>query len=125
VLIAIDITLAGLFWAMAPDEDVLARLERTVRSLPPPTELVRAGLSADDVCDRVLEGLGTRARLHSAPRFHCACDDTRIRRAVALLGREETRAIAEARETLEVRCEFCATRYVLGPHEVGSLLPDA
>jgi type IV secretion system protein TrbL len=26
VLIAVDITLAGLFWAMAPDEDVLARL---------------------------------------------------------------------------------------------------
>ena len=26
MLIAIDITLAGLFWAMAPDEDVLARL---------------------------------------------------------------------------------------------------
>src|ERR1700689_2287427 len=26
VLIVIDITLAGLFWAMAPDEDVLARL---------------------------------------------------------------------------------------------------
>ncbi len=26
VLIAIDITLSGLFWAMAPDEDVLARL---------------------------------------------------------------------------------------------------
>jgi type IV secretion system protein TrbL len=28
VLIAIDITLAGLLWAMAPDEDVLARLIR-------------------------------------------------------------------------------------------------
>jgi type IV secretion system protein TrbL len=28
VLIAIDITLAGLFWAMAPDEDILARLVR-------------------------------------------------------------------------------------------------
>src|ERR1700691_3410366 len=26
VLIAIDITLAGLFWAMAPDENVIARL---------------------------------------------------------------------------------------------------
>src|SRR6202050_1290614 len=26
VLIAIDVTLAGLFWALAPDEDVLARL---------------------------------------------------------------------------------------------------
>jgi len=29
-LIAIDITLAGLFWAMAPDEDVLARLIRKI-----------------------------------------------------------------------------------------------
>ena len=28
VLIAIDITLAGLFWAMSPDEDVIARLVR-------------------------------------------------------------------------------------------------
>jgi type IV secretion system protein TrbL len=28
VLIAIDITLAGLFWAMSPDEDVIARLIR-------------------------------------------------------------------------------------------------
>jgi type IV secretion system protein TrbL len=28
VLIAIDITLAGIFWAMAPDEDVIARLVR-------------------------------------------------------------------------------------------------
>ena len=28
VLIAIDITLAGLFWAMAPEEDVIARLIR-------------------------------------------------------------------------------------------------
>jgi len=27
-LITIDITLAGLFWAMAPDEDVIARLIR-------------------------------------------------------------------------------------------------
>src|SRR5579872_1655637 len=26
ILIAIDITLAGLFWALTPDEDVLARL---------------------------------------------------------------------------------------------------
>jgi redox-regulated HSP33 family molecular chaperone len=42
-----------------------------------------------------------------------------------LLGRDETRAIARERERLEVRCEFCATEYVLEPDEVGALLPDA
>ena len=31
VLIAIDITLAGLFWALAPDEDVIARLRAPSR----------------------------------------------------------------------------------------------
>lgn len=107
------------------DEDVLARLERTVRALPSPTELVRAGLSADGIVDRLLEGIGARGRQRSRPEFHCGCDAERIRRAVTLLGRAETRAIAEKRERLEVRCEFCATGYVLEPDEVGALLPDA
>lgn len=107
------------------EDAVLARLERTVRELPSPTELVRAGLTADGIADRLLEGIGSRGRQRSQPEFHCACDVDRIRRAVMLLGRAETRAIAENRERLEVRCEFCATDYVLEPDEVGALLPDA
>jgi molecular chaperone Hsp33 len=107
------------------DDAVLARLERTVRELPSPTELVRAGLTADGIADRLLEGIGSRGRQRSHPEFHCACDVDRIRRAVILLGRAETRAIAENRERLEVRCEFCATDYVLEPDEVGALFPDA
>ncbi len=107
------------------DEAVLERLERTVRELPSPTELVRFGLTADGIADRLLEGIGSRGRQRSQPEFHCACDTDRIRRAVMLLGRAETRAIAEMRERLEVRCEFCATDYVLEPDEVGALIPDA
>ena len=107
------------------DDAVLAQLERTVRELPSPTELVRAGLTADGIADRLLDGIGSRGRQRSQPEFHCACDVDRIRRAVMLLGRAETRAIAENRERLEVRCEFCATDYVLEPDEVGALLPDA
>ncbi len=107
------------------DDAVLARLERTVRELPSPTELVRAGVDADGIADRLLEGIGSRGRQRTPPEFHCASDLDRIRRAVTLLGRAETRAIAEQRERLEVRCEFCATEYVLEPDEVGALLPDA
>ena len=39
VLIAIDITLAGLFWAMAPDEDVLARLIKKIFDGADPADL--------------------------------------------------------------------------------------
>jgi molecular chaperone Hsp33 len=107
------------------DEEVLARLEVTVRALPSPTSLIRSGLGADGIVDALLDGIGGRARERSAPSFHCACNAEKIRRAVALLGREETRAIAHSGEIVEVRCEFCATHYRLPPDEVGALLPDA
>jgi molecular chaperone Hsp33 len=107
------------------DEAVLERLEVTIRALPAPTTLIRGGVGADGLVDALLEGIGGRARERSIPRFHCACNSDKIRRAVALLGREETRAIAESGEVVEVRCEFCATQYQLPPDEVGALLPDA
>ncbi len=106
------------------DEDVLTHLEQTVRALATPTELVRSGLGADGLIDALLAGLGSRARERSRPEFFCGCDTAKIRRAVMLLGREETRAIAAAGEALDVRCEFCATNYRLAPDEVGALLPD-
>jgi molecular chaperone Hsp33 len=106
------------------DPSVLRALETTVRSLPAPTELVRGGATADDIIDALLAGIGSRARERSQPQFFCPCDVDRIRRAVTLLGRAETRAIAEAGEVLEVRCEFCATSYRLAPDEVGALVPD-
>jgi molecular chaperone Hsp33 len=107
------------------DEGVLELLERTIKNLAPPTALIRSGMCADDLLDALLADLGGRARQRSAPVFHCSCNADKIRRAVSLLGRDETRAIARERETVEVRCEFCATRYELAPDEVGSLIPDA
>ena len=107
------------------DEAVLERLEATIRTLPPPSALVRSGLGADGLLDALLADIGGRARERSIPSFHCGCSAEKIRRAVSLLGRDETRAIASSNETVEVRCEFCATEYRLGPDEVGALLPDA
>jgi len=107
------------------DESVLERLEVTIRGLPSPTSLIRSGVGADGLVDALLAGIGGRARERSAPRFYCACSTEKIRRAVALLGREETRAIASSGEFVDVRCEFCATHYRLPPDEIGALLPDA
>ncbi|MFI5316738.1 MAG: Hsp33 family molecular chaperone HslO [Myxococcota bacterium] len=107
------------------EEAVLERLEVTIRALPSPTALIRGGLGADGIVDALLGAAGGRARERSSPRFFCSCSADRVRRAVALLGRDETREIASRGEVVDVRCEFCATHYRLAPDEVGSLLPDA
>lgn len=105
--------------------ETLEGLEASVRALPPPTDMLRSGLSAGDILSRLLPLDGARRVERSEPRFYCACNRERIRQAVILLGRRETREIFESGEQLEIRCEFCATSYELGPEEVGALFPDA
>lgn len=105
-------------------DESLALLEANVRRLPSPTEMLRAGLGADGMVDLVLEGMGSRERHQRAPCFFCRCSDERVRQAVTLLGRDEIREITALGEPLEVRCEFCAERYVVPADDVGRLLPD-
>jgi molecular chaperone Hsp33 len=104
--------------------EALATLDANVRALPSPTQMLRAGIDADGIIDRVLAGLDSRDRHRSHPSFCCRCDRDRVLRAVTLLGREEIREISARGEALEVRCEFCAERYVVAADDVGSLLPS-
>jgi molecular chaperone Hsp33 len=106
-------------------EATLTCLEANVADLPAPTQMVRGGLRADDVVDRLLAGLGSRERTRSRPAFRCRCGRDRILRAVVLLGREEVRQLMARAEPLEVRCEFCGNQYELSPDELGALVPDA
>lgn len=123
-----DVEAAGGYLIQAlPGAEIegLERVERTVLDLPSPTELLRSGHDAEEILTRLLAAEGMRDVHRRRPRFHCSCDLERIRRAVVLLGREETREIFEGGEQLEVRCEFCATSYRLSPDEVGALFPDS
>ena len=123
-----EVAAAGGFLVQAlpnADTDTLSRLEACLRELPPPTRLVLAGLDAEQILERVASGLELGERYRSAPAFWCPCDIERVRRAVTLLGREETRDMARRGEWVEVRCEFCGAEYRLHPDDVGALHRDA
>lgn len=114
----------GFFVQALPNarEDEVEQVEANVRGFPGPGELVREGVGADGIVDRLLTGLGSRERRRSRPAFHCACGRERVLRAVSLLGEEEIRSSAEGGENLEIRCEFCGERYDVTPDDLGALL---
>ena len=120
-----EIEAAGGFFVHAlpgaRPEDI-DQAEENVRGFPGPGELVREGLDADEITDRLLVGLGSRDRHYALPAFHCGCDRERVLRAVTALGREEIEQTREAGETLEIRCHFCAEAYAVSPAELGALL---
>jgi molecular chaperone Hsp33 len=107
------------------EDEALAALEAHVAENLHPSALVRGGLSADDILDRLLDGIGGGDRDGIDARFECPCSLERVRRAATLLGRAELREIAERGEPLEMRCHFCNEEWRLSPDEVGCLLPDA
>ncbi len=107
------------------DEATVLRLQSNVQALAAPTDLLRSGLRADDIVDRLLDGLGARERTRSAPEFSCFCGEGRMRQAMVLLGRDGLRELVERGEDVEIRCEFCSRTLSLSADEVGSLAPDA
>ncbi len=107
------------------EDTALAALEAHVSENLHPSVLVRGGLSAGDILDRLLAGIGGGDRDGVDARFECPCSLDRVRRAASLLGRAELREAVGRGEELELRCHFCAEQWRLSPDEVGSLLPDA
>lgn len=96
-------------------------MEQRVQALVHPSVLLRDGVDAAGLVDRLLGGLGAQrvGRVH--PRFHCPCNMTRILRAMVFLGPEEIGDILAKNETLEVRCEFCTDVYHVPPERVAAL----
>jgi len=108
----------------APREEV-DRVEANVRAMPRLSNLVLTGTDAHDIADRLLDGVGSRARHASQPVFHCPCTRERALRTLQLLGPAELDAMLTERVKQEVRCHFCARAYEFGPEEIGLLVPVA
>ncbi|MDH3519394.1 MAG: Hsp33 family molecular chaperone HslO [Myxococcales bacterium] len=108
----------------ASDTEV-TQLEANVRHFPGPGELVREGVDAHGIADRLLARLGSGQRRCSHPAFQCSCNRERALRALCVLGRAELdRAVRDA-ETLELHCRFCGQAYWVPPAELASQLGAA
>jgi molecular chaperone Hsp33 len=107
------------------DHDALS-IEETIRALPHPTTMLRAGDSPEDVLRRIF---GADAELldRTAVRFHCPCSAERAERALLLLGEDAILDTIGSSDDggAELRCEFCTTTYRLSERELRSLAATA
>lgn len=108
------------------DDDAEA-IEATIRSLPHPTAMLRAGESPERILDRIFpQGYEVLAR--NGVRFHCPCTRERAERALILLGAAELEALRDRdaeKGHSELVCEFCKTEYRFTSDEVDALIAAA
>jgi molecular chaperone Hsp33 len=88
------------------------------RALPNPADHVRAGASASDLAQLLLEGIGVVPLARREPRFACPCSRERAIRSASLLRDDELAELRARGEALDVRCEFCAQHYAIEADDV-------
>jgi molecular chaperone Hsp33 len=105
----------GFLVQMMPDaDDALAdRLTERLGSLPPTTTLLRQGLSAEAIVERLLEDFPYQTLSTTPLSFSCSCSQQQTLSLLRTLGADELdQLIAEPDET-QVTCEYCKATYTV------------
>ena len=105
----------------ASDED-LALVETNVAGLPGLATLLEGPIDAHAIIDRLLIGLGSRARHRMDPRFFCPCTRERALRTLSLLEAGEIEELVSRDASQEIACEFCGRTYQIEAREMQPLL---
>lgn len=108
------------------DDDLAARIEREIASLPHPTALMRAGITPEQVLERVFPG-GIEVLDKYEIGYACPCSRERFESVLITLGSDElTRIIEEEEEeATELVCHFCNTAYHFTPRDMEEILRAA
>lgn len=104
-------------------EATVSELEANIAALPSVSEMLAQGLTARQICSKVLGSLEstTDEGFQLLPKYG-PCDaeelQTRMKRAVAALGEKEIADIIAQEGKLEVTCEFCKSTFVLDHEQI-------
>ena len=127
VLVAPDLTVqhaGGFLIQLLPfaDEACIPVLEKNIAEMPHFTEMLKAGMTAEDIVLKCLDGLEPNLLDETEPQYFCDCSRERTSRILVSIGREELQKLADTDETIEVCCHFCDKKYNFTPDEILELM---
>ena len=99
-------------------EHEILTLEANADKMSNPSQLSQQGMDSRSMCKQLLSGLNHRKFDYSAVQFRCDCSAERARMGASLLPKRELFEMAEIRENVEIRCEFCANTFRIDPREL-------
>ncbi|MBV8688816.1 MAG: Hsp33 family molecular chaperone HslO [Candidatus Eremiobacteraeota bacterium] len=104
------------------DERAVLYLEERAIAMPPVTQQISAGATADDLLATMAGDIPLHNRRALEVRFACRCTREKVRLALLGLGEDELLKMAAERPQTEATCEFCKKTYVLNAHEIEMLV---
>ena len=106
-------------------DDVAVLLEENLKKLPPVTTMLESGMRAEEIIEKVTEGLSIKYLDAVDYEYRCDCSDEKITRALISLGAEELLDMIEKDGGAEITCQFCPKVYRFNKDELTALYESA
>ena len=118
----------GFMLQLMPEatEEMAEKLEEIMKHLPPITEMIDNGMSAEDILFTVTEGFDMIMENKTVtPKYECKCSKDRMEKALISIGKEELESIISEQGEAELTCQFCDNKYKFNKNELETLLNQA
>ena len=93
----------------APDE-CIDKIEKNIAGMPSVTSMMEAGLTAEEIAMKALEGLEPNILDNFEVSYKCDCSRERTERILYSLPEKDINSLAED-DVTEVKCHFCGKAY--------------
>jgi molecular chaperone Hsp33 len=104
------------------DEEIVDRLEKSVRKVKSVTELLEEGMTPEDILRKVLGDMDFQLLDTISPQFYCNCSKDRVSKAIMSIGKKDIQDMINDGKPIEVNCHFCNTNYTFSVDELKEML---
>lgn len=118
----------GFMLQLMPEatDEMAEKLEEIMKHLPPITEMIENGLSAEDILFTITDGFDMIMENKAiTPKYECKCSKERMEQALISIGQEELESIISEQGEAELTCQFCDNKYKFNKTELEELLKQA
>lgn len=106
-------------------DETLTELEQTVTHLGQISDLMSAGLTTEQLLDRLVGEGNSRILTQMPLHYLCPCDKVFYASKLALLGAEDIEAMIEEQGEAEVVCHYCNEKYNYDYADLEAILAQA
>lgn len=104
------------------DEKVISQLEQRLKTIPTISNMVRSGLTPENILEEVLGKENVKALDTMPVHFQCQCSRERIHNAILGLGPVEIEDMIVTDGQAEAQCHFCNENYVFTKDQLQEML---
>ncbi len=104
------------------EEDVISKIEQSIADIPPVTNMLSDGYTADDIAKRAMKGIEIEKLDESSIAYRCNCSRERVENALISTGLENLNEMANDTQNTQVECHFCDKTYIFTPQDIEKLI---